>query len=175
MKKHKSERTNTDIKEHAVEFVKLSRGVIKAGNYNPGGGWAFNWLKSFSQGYDVYALVLKETPNITEGLIALNENHDPDFMCVDVDIIESAPHNKKISNGKINSSRKLEGVGKMLVAFACKYSMDNGLDGYVELTSKSSKIPFYKELGAERASGHNFIFNTYSATKLVSEYFKGGV
>lgn len=82
-------------------------------------------------------------------MIALKPNYDEACRCVDVEIIESAPRNKKELNQKLNNNRKYAGIGKCLVAFACQYSIDKGLDGFIALTSKTSKIPFYRDLGAK--------------------------
>ena len=160
-----------DITQCSVSFIQLERSDIKNRQLNTRSGWAFNWLKPYSQGFEIHAMVMEERPTIIQGLIALRGNDDPDFICVDVDLIESAPQNKKIINGKTNPNRQFMNCGRLLVAYACLYSFRNGYDGFVELTSKSSKMPFYESLGAIQTYGQNFLFSTDSANRLVTKYF----
>lgn len=159
-----------DITKEKFLFNILNREEIKVLELDNPRGWAFNWLKPYSKGYEIYALSI-ETKSRIQGLIALKGNSDPDFMCVDVELIESAPQNKKIINGQTNQNREFSNCGRLLVAFACHYSFIKGYDGYVELTSKSSKFPFYESLGAKRTYGQNVYFDTDSANKLVTKYF----
>ncbi len=86
-------------------------------------------------------MVTEVYPSDIQGLIALKPNYDEAYRCLDVEIIKSTPNNKQIIKGKTNSKRTYIGVGKCLVAFSCQYSIDKELEGFVELTSKSSKIP----------------------------------
>lgn len=160
-----------DITQYPVSFTRLERRDIVERQLNTRGGWAFNWLKPYSQDYEVHAMVLEEKPVIIQGLIALRGNDDPDFMCIDVELIESAPQNKKMINGKTNPNREFFNCGKILVAYACLYSFRKGYEGYVELTSKSSKMSFYESLRAKQTYGQNFLFNTVSANRLVTKYF----
>lgn len=151
-------------------FKKIDRDEIVKKKFTPSGGWAFNWLKPFTQSFEIYGIVTEECPNMIQGLIALKPNYDEDFRCVDVEIIESAPYNKKVTDNRLYI-----GVGRCLVAFACQYSLDKGLEGFVEFTSKTSKIPFYKELGAVTIYGQNMMINDEAALNLAKQYFSGGV
>ena len=108
-------------------------------------------------------------------MIALFPNTDPEFRCIDVDIVESAPQNKKCLNNKLNKNRLYKGVGKALIAFACGYSFICGLDGFVALTSKTSKYSFYNSMGAKRTFGQSVYFPTNSAKQLTERYLPGSV
>ncbi|WP_027415697.1 hypothetical protein [Aneurinibacillus terranovensis] len=165
-------KTDTEVEFY---FRKVSREEIVKRQYSPKGGWEFRWLKPLSQSFEIYGLVTEKYPTDVQGLIAARPNYDEDFLCVDVDIIESSPKNKKMIKGKINPNRTYIGVGKCLVAFACQYSIDKGLEGFVELTSKSSKYELYKELGAYQTYGQSMVFSDIAANQLAQIYFPEGV
>ncbi|MFE5321542.1 hypothetical protein ACFQ88_22805 [Paenibacillus sp. NPDC056579] len=167
-------KANTDIRIPCY-FRKVERSEIDDHKYNPHGGWQFRWSKPTTQGFDVFGLVVDEYPSDVQGLIALRPNYDDAFRCVDVEILESAPWNKKYQNKKLNPNRLYQDVGFALVAFACQYSIDKELEGFVELTSKSSKFDFYLKLGARPAFGQNMTFSDKAAQKIVQEFFPGGV
>ena len=157
-------------------FKKIDRIEIIGKEYSPRGGcWVFDWLKPLTHSYDIYGIITEEFPNIVQGLIALKPNYDEAYRCVDVEIIESAPHNKKELNKKINNDRNYVGVGKCLVAFACQYSIDKGLEGFIALTSKTPKIPFYRDLGAISIYGQQMMFDADVSVHLAKQYFTGGV
>lgn len=160
-----------------VEFYlrPVNRDEIIENHYNPDGGWAFDWLHPLSHGFEIYGLVTDTFPESVQGLIALKQNPDEAFNCVDIDIVESSPNNKKEIGGNPNIRRTYKGVGRCLIAFACQYSIDNGFEGYVGLTSKSSKFKFYEDMGAFRTSGQRYMFFDTTAKQLVQIYFPGGV
>ncbi|HDX9577011.1 TPA: hypothetical protein ROX88_000482 [Bacillus pseudomycoides] len=162
-------------KEVVYYFRRIEKEEIKQNKYLPDNGWDFNWLHPISHNFEVYGLVTELYPDSVEGLIALKQNNDPDFLCVDIDIVESAPKNKKEIKGYANVQRIYKGVGRCLIAFACQYSLVSGLDGYVGLTSKSSKFSFYESMGATPVSNQFYMFNTFASQKLVQKYFPGGV
>ncbi|MFT8323248.1 MAG: hypothetical protein ABF649_20480 [Bacillus sp. (in: firmicutes)] len=151
-------------------FKRVTEDEIKSNRYIPMNDGAFQWLKPLSQGYEIFSLVVKDQSDIAQGLIAVKPNAHPDFMCLDIDIVESAPHSKRMSR-----NREYVGVGKDLLAFACAYSFEQGLDGYVELTSKTSNIKFYEQMGAQTSYGHQLYFDTISASELIKKFLPGGV
>lgn len=157
-------------------FREVGRAEVKEKKYTSRGGtWDFDWLKPITHGFKVYGLVTEPYPTDVQGLIALKQNRDPDFLCVDVDIIEAASINKKFINDTLNSNRRYMGIGKCLVAFACQYSLENRLDGFVELTSKSSKLNLYEGLGGTVTHGRSVMFDDAVAKQLSQAYFKGGI
>ncbi|MBT2757909.1 hypothetical protein J7E71_18690 [Mesobacillus foraminis] len=156
-------------------FRRVERTEIKKNMYLPDNGWDFNWLHPISHGFEVYGLVTESNYDFVEGMIALKQNPDPDFMCIDIDIVESSPTNKKLIKGHPNLRRKHLGVGRCLIAFACQYSLDKGFDGYVGLTSKTSKFPFYESMGAIHTFGQRYMFNDIASQQITRTYFPGGV
>jgi len=156
-------------------FKKVDRSEIIEKKYSAKGNWIFNWLKPLTHSFEIYGIVTEEYPDMIQGLIALKPNYDEAFRCVDVEIIESAPYNKKLVNKRENIHRKYVGVGRCLVAFVCQYSLDKGLEGFIELTSKTSKIDFYHELGAVSTYGQHMMITDDVALNLAKQYFSGGV
>ncbi|MDG5790146.1 hypothetical protein QA612_22155 [Evansella sp. AB-P1] len=164
--------TNTNVPYY---FKNVTRNEIENRNYRRSGGWFFDWLKPITHNFEIYGLVVEKHPEDIQGLIALKSNHDPAFLCVDVEQIESHPHNKKVIDNKKNLNRLYSGVGKCMVAFACEYSRLDGLEGFIQLTSKSTKIQFYEDLGAKETYPQNMIIDKSGADKLCETYFSGGV
>lgn len=149
-----------------LDYYKVKKG-------NKVNDWNFDWRRPFVNGFKVFGLFVSGQ---LQGLIAVKENYDPDFLCLDLDIVESAPQNKKLIHGKTNNNRSYHEVGKTLIAFACWYSLkDSKTDGYVEFTSKSNKIPLYQSLGARGKGYNDMIFYPEDSLKMVATYLKGGV
>ena len=83
-----------------------------------------------------------------------------------MDLLESALFNR----GK---NKLYEAVPGNLVAYACKFSFQNGFEGYLSFTAKTKLIDHYvKTLGAYHFGGHLKIKNTNAANKLIDQYFK---
>ncbi len=90
--------------------------------------------------------------------------------------ISSSPLNKKMIKGLPTLSQRYKGVGKCLVAFACQYSIELGLDGYADLQSKTATKGLYLNLGADNPFGGDHItFDDQAAKALSVTYFKGGI
>jgi len=126
-------------------------------------GWNFNWKLEFKASHkQAYKLIKKEDQNIIQGLICfeLKDGY------IEMHLIETAPHN-------FGKDKRYFGVMYNLVAFVCKLSFDNGFDGVVAFTAKSSLINHYQEkLGAVRIPGFNrMVILTSEAKKLVNSYY----
>jgi hypothetical protein len=94
-----------------------------------------------------------------QGLVAVKENYNEEFLCLELEIVESAPQNKKMAKGHINKNRLYCNIGKTLIAFACRYSLKDPItEGYVEFTSKTSKLDLYASLGAEYKGYQDMLF-----------------
>ncbi|MCK6259561.1 hypothetical protein LCY76_23615 [Fictibacillus sp. KIGAM418] len=157
-----------------VYFREVTKEEIRANKYNKRGGWAFNWLTPLKDGFRVFALITETEPEVAQGLIAMRALHDPDFNCVHLENIEAAPQNKRFLGPKgFNNAQRYENVGKCLVAFACQYSLDQGLEGYVELIAKNSVLQFYSDLGGI-PFGRKVIFDERGALRLIRKHFPGG-
>lgn len=159
-------------------FKELSRADLTYYNVKKGNKayeWDFDWRRPFTQELKVYGLFVNADKSL-QGLIAIRENYDPDFLCMELDIVESAPHNKKFIKGKLNKNRKYSRIGKTLIAFVCWYSLkDTRNEGYVEFTSKTSKMPLYSSLGARDKGYQDMVFYPENSLNIVANYLPGGV
>jgi hypothetical protein len=126
-------------------------------------GWLFNWTQELRQtDREVYKLTIVNNPTIIQGLISFSIKLDNVFM----HLVESAPFN-------IGQNKIYEGVPGNLVAFACKTSFKNGLQGFVSFFSKTNLINHYvKNLGAYHFGGHLMVISSVPAQILVDKYFK---
>ena len=81
-------------------------------------------------------------------------------------LIESAKFNK----GK---TKVYFGVPGNLVAYACKYSVEKGYEGFLAFDAKTALIKHYEEsLNATHFRGLRMFIETKAAMKLISQYFK---
>ena len=126
-------------------------------------GWYFDWAKEFNDlTKEVYKLVIVNNPKIIQGLLSISFESDHVFM----NLLESAPFN-------LGKEKLYEGVPGNLVAYACKTSFQQGLDGFVAFTAKSELIKHYEEtLGAYHFKNQRMILDTEAARNLVMKYFK---
>lgn len=158
--------TNKDV---PCYYREVTLKEIREKKYLKSNGWEFDWDIPIGMGFMVYGLVTEEFPEDVQGLIAVKANTHPEFLCVFLEIVESAPTNKKV-----HPNRRYKGVGIDLIAFACQYSFDNNCDGYVKLTSKTSKFDFYDKLKFDRY-GQDCTMHTKYALSLAKKHFPGGV
>ena len=137
-------------------FAKDSRLINKA-------DWQFKWKEQVKlNDRETYKLVIKDNPNIIQGLISLSDQKDHIYM----HLIESAKFNK----GK---TKIYSGVPGNLVAFACKMSFDKGYDGYLAFDAKTVLVKHYQEtLYATHFKGTKMILETTAANRLINRYFK---
>lgn len=126
-------------------------------------GWLFNWTQELREiDREVYKLTIVNNPTVIQGLISLSLRDDNVFM----HLVESAPFN-------IGRNKIYEGVPGNLVAFACKTSFENGLEGFVSFFSKTKLVDHYiRSLGAYHFGGHLMVISTDPAQILVDKYFK---
>ena len=83
-----------------------------------------------------------------------------------MDLLESAPFN-------LGRNKLYDGVPGNLVAFACKASFQQGLDGFVSFTAKTKLIEHYeRSLGAYHFGNHLMIIHSKTAQQLIEKYFK---
>jgi hypothetical protein len=145
---------NTDV-------IRLTKADLKSITGN--NGWSFNWKTEFDDNTkEVYKLTIVNNSNIVQGLLSITIQSDHVYM----NLLESAPFNR-------GQKKIYEGVAGNLVAYACKASYQQGFDGYVSFTAKTSLIEHYKKtLDAISFSGQLMIINSAAASKLVNRYFK---
>ena len=122
-------------------------------------GWKFDWSKTQNNGYTIYELYIDDE---VQGRISFKV----DGGVVDVDIVESAPHN-------YGHNGKYIGVGGHMFAIACQISLEEGCDGVVAFTSKSDLVEHYKkELGAVEIMPRRMVIFEDAAQILISKYIR---
>ncbi len=126
-------------------------------------GWKFDWKQELeSNKKEVFKLTIQNNPNIIQGLLSLSIESDHVYM----HLVENAPFN-------IGLDKLYEGVAGNLVAYACKLSFQNDLDGFVSFTAKTKLVEHYANtLGAYLLSGNRMVIPSISAKNLVDKYFK---
>ena len=126
-------------------------------------GWNFNWSIEYNNPLrGVYKLTIVQNPLNIQGLICFSIERDHVFM----HLLESAPFN-------VGKNKVYCGVPGNLVAYACKVSFNEGLDGYVGFTSKTCLIAHYeKTLRATHIGGQRMIIFPENAQFLMDKYFK---
>ena len=125
--------------------------------------WLFDWHKELKdKTKQIFKLTTLNNPTIIQGLISLEDKQDHVFM----HLIESAKFNK----GK---AKVYFGVPGNLVAYACKYSVQKGYEGFLAFDAKTALIKHYEEsLNATHFRGLRMFIETKAAMKLISQYFK---
>ncbi len=115
-----------------------------------------NMLKDFI----VYKFTVAEQPGFIQALVAFRAT--PGVL--DCANMETNRHNRKPAPVYGNT-------GKAIVAFCCKYSIDNGMDGYITFESKGRLRGYYLRLGANFISPVKMYIDTKGAQKLIVLYF----
>lgn len=125
--------------------------------------WQLDWaIEIKDKTKEVYKLTTINNPNIIQGLISIEDKQDHIFM----HLIESAKFNK-------NRNKVYLGVPGNLVAYACKFSVDKGYEGFLAFDAKTSLIKHYQEsLRATHFRGQRMFIETNAAIKLILQYFK---
>jgi hypothetical protein len=125
--------------------------------------WQFDWKSELlDKSKFVFKLTTVNNPTIIQGLLSIEDKDDHIFM----HLIESAKFNK----GK---QKIYLGVPGNLIAFACKFSVDRGYEGFLAFDAKTTLIKHYIEkLGARHFRGQRMFIETQAALKLISRYFK---
>ena len=126
-------------------------------------GWKFNWKKEAKDPNKlVYKMVLDSNKSILLGLISFEIKQDH----VHIHLIENSPENV----GKI---KVYQGIAGNLFAFACKFSLETGLDGVVAFIAKTDLIQHYfVTLGATLLKNQRMFILEKQAEILINKYFK---
>lgn len=66
-----------------------------------------------------------------------------------------------------NPDQVYKAVGTHLIAYACKISFENWLNGYVVLKTKTLKEGYYEKLGVISIGGRRMVFETKEARDLL--------
>jgi len=126
-------------------------------------GWKFNWKKEAKEkNRIVFKLVLDINKSILLGMICLELKEDH----VHIYLAEKSPD-------QFGRSKKYEGIGGNLFAFACKFSLENGLEGVVAFLAKTKLIDHYSvSLGAILLKNQKMFILKEQAEMLIKKYFR---
>ena len=103
---------------YRIEDKKILKGFTKRT------GWYANWSDLYDK-YDIYALVLTDSPSIFQGLVAVE--NDDEAKVTTIQWAVASPEN----NPKISKTKKYYGVGGHLFAIALLASLKAGYGGAV--------------------------------------------
>jgi len=112
---------------YLAEFSLLTR--VDLQQLKKAHGWSrgINWSKYLRSNSNIQAFKLNVIgDNAIQGCVAIDVREGYVF----IDMIEKAPNNRK-------PREDFKNAGDLLIAFACKISVDHGFSGYVSLIPKS--------------------------------------
>lgn len=152
--------------------------LSEVGEYVPP-KWVFDFKKDFEEGFEVFTLETFEYPGEVQGIVALKVNkaeytvHLKSAECADC----NKYHVRGLKRNGVNKDRIYTDVGYNLVAFACQYSLEQGCDGHMNLTSKTDTIPYYLRLGGKqfKEGSQMILFDEPIGQSLAATKFPGGV
>lgn len=128
-------------------------------------GWLFDWSKPQQFGYDIYLLSVAGSERV-EGMIAFKV--DEVNQAVQIDIVESAPHNR-------GEGKEYLGVGGHLFAIACECSRQAGYGGFAFFDAKTHLFGHYiKEFQAKFVIGQTMCIDEQAASILLEKYILRG-
>lgn len=128
--------------------------------------FGFDWQKERRmKDRQVYKLTTVQQPHVIQGLISLEVRPREGFVYMH--LVETAKFNR-------GPERRYEGVMGNLVAFACKLSFENKLEGFINFEAKNALIEHYKnKLRATQIGGSRRMYiETNAAYWLVSTYYE---
>ena len=94
--------------------------------FNSRTGWEANWKSLYKSGFKIFALALKDSPLIFQGLIAIQNDYDAGVTIIDWAVAN--PQNVPYKNG---GHKEFYGVGGHLFAIALEESIREGFEGVV--------------------------------------------
>lgn len=145
-------RLTTEVVKCQIKKASLAK--LQAGRNN----FQFDWQNEYRQS-DIYALSTTENREIIQGLIGVRTQQG--FLLLT--LIERAGFGEE-------NTKVYEGIAKLLIAFACKLSMEAGMEGCVAFDAKSTLVGYYAKIsGAARIGTSNrMIILPEHAQKLIT-------
>ncbi len=128
----------------SVAIMPMSRADAQKTNTSP------KWQTSWTSDYISDKRLDKYSVKIGERLIALGAYEiSPSEVIVHITYIEASPESNPVFVG---NNREYYSIGKLLIAYGIKLSIDYGFGGDVELNAKTTKLAehYEKDFGAVR-------------------------
>lgn len=141
-------------KVHAIA-TPASRAEIQ----NSKAHFGFNFY-TLSKTNFIYKLADENQPAIIQALVAFAASPGV-LACANM---ETNLHNRDKPGLYANT-------GKATIALCCKYSIDNGMDGFITFEAKNRLIPYYTRMGAYVVAGNRMVIGENEAKKLIALYF----
>jgi len=127
--------TNQSGNKVPVEFVAAGPKDLATSLGDP--EWQTDWESDYLSRFDKYAMKVDDSSHELVALLALEE--DDRRLVVHIVYMESQPEsNPTITAAK--DDRRYLGIGKALVAFAIKTSIDRGYNGTVVMEAKTDAL-----------------------------------
>lgn len=133
--------------------------------------WQTSWISNFisDSGYDKYAVVAGDEL-VGLGAYEILEN----LLVVHIVYMEAQPESNPTMD---QGDPKYDGIGKLLVAFGIKLSIDNGLTGDVVLEAKTTSLEkhYVKDFGAVKlpqrsSSAPRYLISDEAAKRIFFSY-----
>lgn len=134
------------------------------------------WQTSWSSDYLQEARLERYSVKIKDELVALGAYEiQKDSLTVYIVYMESQPE----SNPTLSKPRKYSGIGRLLVAYGIKLSVDNGFGGDVILRAKSTELGrhYQRDFGAVKlpsfdTAAPRFIIADEAAKRIFFSYLE---
>jgi hypothetical protein len=130
-------------------------------------GWNFNWRGLHrTDGSSFFKITLNDSPDQIEGLLMLSVYFGE---MVYMNNLELAPRN-------IGKGKKYDWVAGCLIAYGCRFSLEEGkgnYQGYLTFESKTELIPLYaQKYGAIRTMGQKMFIDIDQGERLMDQYLR---
>lgn len=138
-------------------------------------GWQTDWTSDYimDNTIDKYAVRTMDKEIVALGAYEIL----PESVIVHIVYMESHPESNPTISGE---TRKYTGIGKLLIAFGIKLSVDNGLGGEVSFEAKTSELArhYERDFGAiplgsfGNSMAYRYLLNGESARSIFFHYLK---
>ncbi len=152
---------------YRIEDERILKGFTKKS------GWYVNWAKLYKK-YEIYALVLEESPSVFQGLCAIENDYQANVTILHWAV--ASPNN----NLQKTQEKRYYGVGGHLFAIALEASIKAGFQGVVVGHPTNNRLyeHYINELGAKpfatsalsRNYAYTIVLDGLEARQLYAKY-----
>ena len=122
-------------------------------------GWQSNWTNEELEEFEKYSLKTEDGELVALGAYEILQKK----VCVHIVYIESQPE----SNPTMTQEKKYNGIGRLLIAFGIKLSIDNGCGRDVTFQAKTPELAkhYVDEFGAFPVSTYGGVAPWYALSR----------
>lgn len=122
-------------------------------------GWQSNWTNEELEEFEKYSLKTEDGELVALGAYEILQKK----VCVHIVYIESQPE----SNPTMTQEKKYNGIGRLLIAFGIKLSIDNGCGGDVTFQAKTPELAkhYADDFGAFPVSTYGGVAPWYALSR----------